>query len=421
MLDIRAIRREFPIFDEKINGHSLNYLDTAATAQKPRTVIEAIVDYYQRGCGTINRALYPLSLSATKKVDEVRKKVQHFIGACDEREIIFTKSTTESINLLAISWGKRFVKQGDEIIISEMEHHANILPWQVLCRERGAVLRVIPLNSRGELDIAAYDALLSPKTKMVSVTHVSNVTGVENPVSDLAERAHRCGALIMVDGAQAVPHLPVIDVQRLGVDFYAFSGHKMYGPTGVGVLYGKRSLLEEIPPFLLGGDMVDRVSFDRSTFQPAPSKFEAGTPHLAGIWGLGAAIDYLSSADRRALAMREKVLLARALGRLEKIPGLSLFVSPARKIGVASFCIKGVHASDLGTMLGCKGIAVRTGNLCAQPFLHRLSISSLVRFSFGLYTTKEEVDGFISSLLEIIPCLKREEKATTFTGSPNIL
>ncbi len=393
-------RKDFPIFQHD----KLVYLDSAATAQKPQAVIDAISQYYSEECGTVHRAVYPLSIEATEKYSAVREKVCQMIGAQDENEVIFTKGTTEGMNLLASTLG-RALEKGDDIIISEMEHHANIIPWQEICRVTGARLKVIPVNDQGELALDQYHTLLSKKTKIVSVTHVSNVTGVINPVDKVTEYAHEVGAIVVVDGAQAVSHLQV-DVNALDVDFYLFSGHKIYGPTGIGVLYGKKEHLENMPPYQSGGDMVEKVTFEETTFQSAPLKFEAGTPNIAGVIGLGSALDYLNSIDHSLLNKLEHSLFSHAMKTLDSVPGIQFFGPMQKSAPIISFRVDGVHPLDIGTLLGVKGISIRTGHLCAQPLIRRFGYDSVCRVSFGLYNTFQDVDLFVKGLLEALEILK---------------
>lgn len=407
VFDVWKIREDFPILKKTMNGKPLVYLDTAATAQKPSLVMSAVSEFYKQEYGTVHRAVYELAARSTEMYSAVREKVRQFLGAKEEEEIIFTKGTTESINLVAASYGRTFLKEGDEILISEMEHHSNIVPWQLLCEEKKTVLKVIPINDRGELLLDQYEKLLSEKTKLVSLTHVSNALGTINPLKKIIDRAHEFGAVVVVDGAQAAPHLP-IDVQDLDADFYAFSGHKAYAPTGIGVLYGKRALLEKMPPFLGGGDMIETVTFEKSTFQPPPLKFEAGTPHIAGVYGLGLAIDYLNAIGKEAIMEWEKKLLKHATDKIQEIKGVRIIGTAAEKANLISFSIEGLHPLDLGTILGLKGIAIRTGHLCAQPLLKRFGFDALARISFGIYTTYEDIDLFVHALKEAAVLLMPE-------------
>jgi len=405
--DIWKVRKEFPMLAKTMNGKPLIYLDTAATAQKPNSVIETICQFYREEYGTVHRAVYEIAARSTEMYSDVRGKVQRFLHARIEDEIVFTRGATESINLVAHSFAKAFLKEGDEIIISEMEHHSNIVPWQLICEQYGASLKFIPITDCAELDLDAFKGLLSERTKLVSVAHIANATGTINPIKEIARLTHEVDAKILVDGAQAAPHLP-IDVQDLDVDFYAFSGHKLYGPTGVGVLYGKKELLEELPPFLGGGDMIEEVTLEKTTFQKPPLKFEAGTPSISQVIGLGAAIDYVESIGRVPIHEWEQKLLHYATEKTSEVPGIHLYGTAREKAGIISFTIEGMHPLDLGTILGLKGIAIRTGHLCAQPVLKRFGVEALARISFGVYNTYEDVDLFIHALKEAVVLLKPE-------------
>ena len=398
-------RKDFPILQKKINGKPLIYFDTAATAQKPQVVIDAIRDFYENHYGTVHRAVYALSVEATANYQDVRQKVQKFLNAKSTEEIIFTRGTTESINMVAYSFGKAFIEPGDEIVITEIEHHSNIVPWQILCEDRGAILRVVRVSDDGEIDLEHYASLLSPRTKFIALAHVSNVLGTIHPILKLIAMAKKIDAKVLIDGAQAAPHLPV-DVQALDADFYVFSGHKLYGPTGIGILYGKKELLEAMPPYQGGGDMVDHVTFDKTTYQALPLKFEAGTPMIAEVIGLGAAIDYLNTIGLENIQSWEQQLLIYAKEQLKKIPSLRILSSPAHQAAIIPFIVEGIHPLDIGTLLDLYGIAVRTGHHCAQPAMQRFEINSAVRISFGLYNTKEEIDLFLNSLISIIKRLK---------------
>ncbi|NGX51386.1 MAG: Cysteine desulfurase [Chlamydiae bacterium] len=397
--DVWRVREDFPILKRTMNGKPLIYLDSASSAQKPQVVIEAMKRFYEEEYATVHRALYGLASRSTELYSAVRSKVQRFINATNEEEIIFTRGTTESINLVAHSFGKAFIKEGDEIILSEMEHHSNIVPWQLLCEAAGAQLKFIPINDRGELILERFDELLSVRTKLVSIAHIANSTGTVNPIKTIIQKAHNWGAKVMVDGAQAASHY-AIDVQELDADFYAFSGHKMYGPTGVGVLYGKRELLDAMPPFMGGGDMIEEVYLDHSTFQRAPLKFEAGTPSIAEVVALGAAIDYIESIGREAIDSWQDELLIDATDKLLQIKGVRIIGRAAKKSSIISFTMDGLHPFDLGTLLGLKGIAIRTGHLCAQPLLRRFGMSALCRLSFGVYNTHEEIDFTLQAIRE---------------------
>src|SRR3990167_6674251 len=356
--DINKVRADFPMMKKKMNEKPLIYLDTAATAQKPQVVIDAMTYFYSESYGTVHRAVYELAAQSTEMYGNVRSKVRNFINAKEDSEIIFTRGTTESINLIASSFGKAFIQEGDEVILSVMEHHSNLVPWQQMCIERKAHLKVIPINEKGDLLLDAYEQLLSDKTKIVSISHISNVTGTLNPIKEIVDKAHKKGAKVFVDGAQAAPHLP-LDVQDLDVDFYAFSGHKLYGPTGIGILYGKKSLLDAIPPFLFGGDMIEEVTFEKTTFQSSPLKFEAGTPSIAAVIGLGSAIDYLQSIGRHAIHEWEQKIFHYAIEKITEIKGLHLFGTAKERGAILSFTIQGIHSLDIVTILVLKGVAIR--------------------------------------------------------------
>lgn len=407
VFDVWRIRKDFPMLKKTMNGKALIYLDSAATAQKPYPVIQAMQRFYTEEYGTVHRAVYELAAHSTEMYTAVRGKVQKFINAAEEEEIVFTRGTTESINLVAHSFGKAFIQAGDEIIISEMEHHSNIVPWQLFCKEHGVKLNFIPINENGELRLDVFDEILSEKTKLVSIAHIANATGTINPIKEIIKRAHSVGAKVMIDGAQAASHL-VIDVQDLDADFYAFSGHKMYGPTGVGILYGKQELLEAMPPFLGGGDMVEEVFMDHATFQPAPLKFEAGTPSIGQVIGLGAAIDYLESIGRESIDAWHTKLLQYATEKFSAIKGLRILGTASEKSSIISFTFDGLHPLDLGTILGLKGIAIRTGHLCAQPTLRHFGITTAARLSFGIYNTTEEVEHCVNAIQEAAVLLKPE-------------
>ncbi len=389
--DVMRLREDFPILKEKIHGKPLVYFDNGATSQKPRAVIDALDRYYRAENSNIHRGVHALSERATAAYEAAREKVRHFINAGSDKEIIFVRGTTEAINLVAQSYGRSFLKPGDEIIVSAMEHHSNIVPWQMLCEQTGAKLRVIPINHDGELVMEEFRRLLNDKTKFVSVTHVSNALGTIVPVKEIIALAHERGVPVLLDGAQAVPHLRV-DVQDLGCDFYAFSGHKMFGPTGVGVLYGRRALLEKMPPYQGGGDMSSLVTFEKTHYNVLPYKFEAGTPHIAGGIGLGAAIDYLLALDWDALAAHEHRLLSCATDALASIDGLRIIGTAKEKAGVLSFVLDHVHAHDVGTILDQEGVAVRAGHHCAMPVMQRFGVPATTRASFAFYNTTEEID-----------------------------
>jgi cysteine desulfurase/selenocysteine lyase len=398
--DVERIRKGFPILRTKVHGHPLVYLDNAATSQKPRAVIDALVRYYEGENANIHRGVHYLSQIATEEFEKARETVRAFVNAARASEIIFTRGTTEALNLVAQTYGKTNVGAGDEVLITAMEHHSNIVPWQMLCAEKGAKLRVAPMNDEGELLLAEYEKLLSAKTKVVAVGHVSNALGTINPVKQMIAAAHANGAVVVVDGAQAVPHLKV-DVQDLDADFYAFSGHKMYGPTGIGVLYGKQALLEAMPPYQGGGDMISSVTFEKTTYNKVPHKFEAGTPDMAGVAGLMAAIDYMNGIGIEKIAAHEHELLEYATEVIGAIEGVRLIGTAREKAGVLSFVLDEVHPHDIGTILDQQGIAVRTGHHCAQPVMDRFGIPATVRASFAMYNTKGEVDALALGIRKV--------------------
>lgn len=404
-VDFSRIREDFPMLRQTMHGKPLVYLDSAATAQKPQVVIDAIANFYQNHYGTVHRAVYELALHSSHSYQLIREKVKDFIHAAQAEEIIFTRGTTESINMVAYSFGKAFIQAGDEILISAMEHHSNIVPWQILCEDRGAILKVIPMNDKGELLLEEYEKLLTPKTRLVAIAHISNSLGTINPLKQMITMAHQKGARVLVDGAQSAPHLQ-IDVQDLDVDFFVFSGHKVFGPTGIGVLYGKRELLDQMPPYQGGGDMIEKVTFAQTTYNLPPLKFEAGTPMIAEVVGLGAALDYLTAIDPDAIRQREKQLLDYATHQLGEIPGLRVIGTAKEKGALISFVIEGVHSLDIGTLLDLKGIAVRTGHHCAQPVMQYFNVPSTVRASFAFYNTLEEIDQLVIALKEAISSLK---------------
>jgi cysteine desulfurase / selenocysteine lyase len=398
--DVEAIRRDFPILHQKVYGHDLVYLDNAATSQKPKSVIDAISHYYESGNANIHRGVHYLSEHATEEHEAARRTVQTFLNAADKREIIFVRSATEAINLVAQSYGRKHVKAGDEIVITAMEHHSNIVPWQMLCEEKEAILKVVPINDRGELILEELPKLLSPKTRLVAITQVSNALGTINPLRKVVEIAHAHNVPVLVDGAQAVPHLKV-DVQALDVDFYVFSGHKVYGPTGIGVLYGKRALLEAMPPYQGGGDMIRSVTFEKTLYNDLPYKFEAGTPNIGGAIGLGVAIDYVTQLGLDNIAAHEHELLVYGTEALLAIPGVKLIGTAKEKAAVISFLIDGIHPHDIGTILDREGIAIRTGHHCAQPVMQRYKIPATARASFALYNTREEVDALVEGIKKV--------------------
>ncbi|MFZ1940970.1 MAG: cysteine desulfurase [Terracidiphilus sp.] len=396
-LDVERIRRDFPILDQTIHGKKLVYLDNAATSQKPRAVIDAIVRYYQHDNANIHRGVHTLSMRATEAHDEARETVRRFIQAADANEIIFVRGATEAVNLVAETYGRANVGEGDEVLITAMEHHSNIVPWQILCEEKRAHLRVIPIDDAGVLDLDAYEKLLTPRTRIVAVAHVSNALGTVNPLRKIIQLAHAHDIPVLVDGAQAVPHMPV-DVQALGCDFYAFSGHKVYGPTGIGVLYGKEELLAEMPPYQGGGDMISSVTFEKTTYNVVPYKFEAGTPDIAGAIGLGAALEYVTRLGIERIAAHGQELLAYATEKVGAIDGVRLIGTAPHRVGVLSFVLDNVHPHDLGTILDRDGIAIRTGHHCAQPVMDRFKIPATARASFAVYNTKEEVDALVEGI-----------------------
>ncbi|MBN8784365.1 MAG: cysteine sulfinate desulfinase [Sphingobacteriales bacterium SCN 48-20] len=403
-LDIAAIRRQFPVLHREVKGHPLVYLDNAATSQKPKVVIDALVDYYSGYNANIHRGIHTLAEEATAAFEATRDTVARFINAASREQIIFTRGTTESINLVAQTWGRRQVNKGDEIIISGMEHHSNIVPWQLLCLEKEAVLKVIPVLDNGELDLDAYKALLSPRTKIVSIVHVSNALGTVNPVKEIIEAARQQGAVVMIDGAQSSVHLD-IDVQALDCDFFAMSAHKVYGPTGIGILYGKKELLENMPVFQGGGEMIKEVSFEGTTFNELPYKYEAGTPNIADTIAFKAALDFVTETGKGRMRQHEDQLLAYATDKLQQLPGLRIIGQAAEKISLVSFIIDGIHPQDIGILLDTQGIAVRTGHHCAQPLMHRFGIPGTVRASFAVYNTMEELDRLIAGLQRAIKLL----------------
>lgn len=395
--DAEKIRADFPVLHQRIHGKPLVYLDSSATSQKPKSVIDAITHYYQQDNANIHRGVYELSARATRAFEKTREHVKTFINAESLEEIIFTSGTTAGINLVAQSYGRSQLKSGDEVIISTMEHHSNIVPWQMLSEQSGTVLRVIPVTDSGELDLGAYQKLFTPRTKIVAITHASNALGTINPVKEIIKIAHEHGAIVLVDGAQAFPHMPV-DVQSLDCDFYVFSAHKAYGPTGVGILYGKKELLEKMPPYQGGGDMIERVTLSGFTCNKLPYKFEAGTPNIADVIGFDAALDYLDALGMQTIAQHEQTLLSYAHERLIKIAGLRIIGTAPQKVGVISFVLENIHPHDIGTILDHEGIAVRAGHHCAMPLMERFKVPATVRASFGVYNTREEIDILVSGL-----------------------
>lgn len=399
--DAVSIRKDFPILLQKVHGKPLVYLDNAATSQKPQFVINAINEYYRSENSNIHRGVHFLSEKATQDYENVRAKVQRFINASSTKEVIFTRGTTEGINLVTSSYGRKFIKAGDEVIISAMEHHSNIVPWQILCEEKGATLRIIPINDDGEIILDEYQKLLSSKTKIVSLAHVSNALGTINPIKQMIALAHRNGAVVLIDGAQAIPHLKV-DVRELDCDFYAFSAHKVYGPTGVGILYGKFDLLDAMPPYQGGGDMIKSVTFEKTVYNDLPHKFEAGTPNIADGIGFGAAIDYINRLDWQAVSEYEHELLEYAMEMISGIDGVKMIGTAKEKAGVISFVLDGVHPHDIGTILDQEGIAIRTGHHCAQPVMQRFNVPATARASLAMYNTREEIDKLAAGIQKVI-------------------
>ena len=400
-LDVARIRGDFPILKQTVNGKPLVYLDNAATSQKPQSVIDALVRYYSTENSNVHRGVHTLSQMATDDYEEARSKVRRFINAGDDREIIFVRGTTEGINLVAQTFGRQNTQEGDEIIISAMEHHSNIVPWQMLCEERGAKLRVIPINDAGELLIDEYEKLLNPRTKLVSIVHVSNALGTINPVKQIVDMAHAQGVPVLLDGAQAAPH-GTVDVSDLDCDFYAFSGHKVYGPTGIGVLYGKAELLEAMPPYQGGGEMIKSVTFEKTIYNILPHKFEAGTPNIAGPIGLGAAIDYITDLGLDRIGAYEHQLLEYGTELLSGLSNIRMIGTAKEKSGILSFVMEGVHPHDIGTILDTEGIAVRTGHHCAQPVMERFGIAATARASLAFYNTKEEIDALVKGIDQVL-------------------
>jgi cysteine desulfurase/selenocysteine lyase len=398
--DIERVRADFPILRERVYGKPLVYLDNAATSQKPESVIEAITGYYRHGNANIHRGVHLLSQKATEEYEAARNQVQRFINAADAREIVFSRGATEAINLVAQTYVRRHLGRGDEVLITAMEHHSNIVPWQILCEEKAAHLRVAPINDAGELRLDELEALLSPRTRVVAVAHMSNALGSINPIKDIVQMAHARSVPVLVDGAQAAPHLKV-DVQEIDCDFYAFSGHKIYGPTGIGVLYGKTALLEAMPPYQGGGDMISSVTFEKTIYNKIPHKFEAGTPHIAGVIGLGAAIEYVKGIGLPAIRAHEQELLKYATRTIGGIPGVKLIGTAHEKAGVLSFVMENMHPHDIGTILDQEGIAVRTGHHCAQPVMDRFGIPATVRASFAVYNTTKEIDALAAGIEKV--------------------
>jgi len=395
--DVAAIRADFPALQQVVHGKPLVYLDNAATTQKPRQVIDAIRRYYEEDNANVHRGVHALSERATAAYEDARLKVRAFVNAASAAEIVFTRNATESINLVARAWGDANVRAGDEVLITGMEHHSNIVPWQLLCERTGATLKVVPIDDRGDLVMEEFERLLTPRTRMVAVVHLSNALGTVNPVAEIAVKARRAGAAVLVDGSQAAYHMAV-DVAAIGADFYVFTGHKVYGPTGIGVLWGREAVLEAMPPFLGGGDMIRTVTFERSTWNDLPYKFEAGTPHIAGAVGLGAAIDYVRAIGFDAIGAHEALVLARATAAVEALPGVRLVGTARRKASVISFVIDGIHPHDIGTIVDREGVAIRTGHHCAQPVMDRYRIPATARASFAMYNTFEDIDALVAAL-----------------------
>ncbi|MCU1350127.1 MAG: cysteine desulfurase [Acidobacteria bacterium] len=405
MYDVERIRRDFPILARQVHGKPLVYLDNAATTQKPRAVIDRIVRYYTEENSNVHRGVHYLSQIATEAYEGTRTTVKRFVNARSEKEIVFTRGTTDGINLVAYAWGRKNVKAGDDVIISAIEHHSDIVPWQMLCEATGANLRIIPVNDQGELILEEYAKLLTPRAKIVAVGHASNALGTINPIRQMTAMAHDAGAIMLIDGAQGAPHIR-IDVQDIGCDFYTFSSHKIYGPTGSGVLYGREELLEATPPYHGGGDMILSVSFEKTTYNALPYKFEAGTPDIAGVIGMGAAIDYMTALGIEAIGAHEHDLLLYATKQLQTVEGLRLIGTAREKASVISFVLEGVHPHDIGTILDQEGIAVRTGHHCAQPLMMRFNVPATGRASFGLYNTREEADVLVAGLHKVIEMFK---------------
>ena len=403
-LDVYSIRQQFPVLNREVKERRLIYFDNAATSQKPQSVIDALVKYYSYYNANVHRGIHTLAEEATLAFESTRDTVQQFIHAASREEIIFTKGTTEGINLVAYTWGRQHINAGDEIIISAMEHHSNIVPWQILCEEKGAVLKVIPINDEGELLLDEYKKLLNPKTKLVAVAHASNALGTINPVEQIIDAAHQTGAVVLIDGAQSTVHLD-IDVQQMDCDFFAFSSHKLYGPTGMGVLYGKRHLLEAMPVFHGGGEMIKEVTFEKTTYNDLPYKFEAGTPNIADAVALKTALDFINETGKGNIRKHEEELLHYATKQLQQIPGLKIIGTAKEKVSVVSFVIDHLHPQDIGILLDNAGIAVRTGHHCTQPLMHCFGITGTVRASFAVYNTKEEIDELIAGLYKTIKML----------------
>lgn len=399
-LNVEKVRRDFPILTQQVRGKPLVYLDNAASTQKPTSVVRAIQEYYENDHANVHRGVHTLSQRATQRFDEARETVRAFFNARSTNEIIFTKGCTEAINLVAHSWGRANLKPGDIVLLSNMEHHANIVPWQIAAKASGAEIKVIPIDDNGDILLDEYEKLLDERVKLVGVVHISNALGTVNPIKEMARMAHKVGAVFLADGAQATAHLK-IDVQDLDVDFYTLSGHKLYGPTGVGALYGRESILDNMPPYQAGGDMIKKVTFEETTYAGLPNKFEPGTPHISGFIALGTAIDYVTSLGLNEIGEHERRLTQHALPRLEEVPGLKLIGSAKDRSGIISFVIGDIHPHDIGTVLDSEGIAVRAGHHCCMPLMERMGVPATARASFAVYNTEEEVDHLVRSLAKV--------------------
>ena len=397
--EVEVVRRDFPILATQVREKKLCYLDNAASTQKPRAVIDRLQEFYSRENANIHRGVHHLGELATDAYHDARKTVAKFLNAKSDKQVIFTRGTTESINLVATSWGRANLQKGDQILLTAMEHHANIVPWQLIAEQTGAVIKVIPTNDRAELDLDAYDQLLGEHTRILAICHISNSLGTLNPIKEIIAKAKAMGVTTLVDGAQGAPHLGA-DVQDLNCDFYAFSGHKIYGPTGIGILYGNQEIMENMPPYQGGGDMIQRVSFEKTTYKGLPERFEAGTPNIAGAAGLAAAIKYLGQFNQADIKAHESALLEYALGQLEDIDGITLYTKAVARTGVVSFNLEGVHAHDIATILDREGVAIRAGNHCTQPLMKTLGVPATARTSFALYNTKEEIDTLVASIIK---------------------
>ena len=395
--DVQAIRADFPILGSQVHGRPLVYLDNAATTQKPRAVLQALVDYYTGSNANVHRGVHYLSGKATDLFEGARGRIATFIGAADPKEIIFTRNATEGVNLVAQTWGRTHVTAGDEVLISGMEHHSNIVPWQMLCAEKGATLRVVPILDSGELDMEAFARLLTPRTRIVAISALSNALGTVNPIEAITRAAHEAGAVVLIDGAQAAYHMPV-NVAAIGCDFFVMTGHKLYGPTGIGVLYGRAALLDAMPPWQGGGDMISSVAFERSTWNVLPYKFEAGTPDISGAIALGVAVDYITAIGMDRIQAHEQELLAYGTAALLEVPGVTLIGTAPRKASILSFVMEGVHPHDLGTIVDREGVAIRTGHHCAQPVMDRFGIPATARASLAMYNTREDIDALVAAL-----------------------